>query len=770
MKQTLTIGNRVNLTLASQPVRQGVPWPRGVLRPGVPIVAADEGGTPVPVATRALNHWPDGSVQWSLVDLSLDLPPSGTRTITVVAGGESKPPPINHPVEVHSEKDRVKADNGLVAMVICSHAGMLVESWHAGARHVTHANGFDILLTDPAGAVFSVAESSHKRVYVEDANPLRAIVRVEGKHQAEDGRFLLDFWLRFTVTAGRADVKVTYHYRNREKAEPGIVLRTMAMRLHSALPVSAPRAIVHAARTRDFRTEPYRLSEDFEIVASNTPDLATYAETHKGITGGGMGRVFLRQHQYLRDDEMKKPWFLRNVSDFKFGGVFPPEWGVWSQLGLVSAEGSLLVLGGNMAGLHPKSLVIAGDVIRYFIWPEWAGPFEITQGEGRTLDFFVGPLPAHATDAQLMAQYFSWEFGNIYGYQGTRPPLKISLDPAHVRSCAVFGVEKLPAYDPDAHFAFERKVKNVWTPDQIIPPTGHWHYGDSFHSWGVGANNEEMLGWMWFQEYLRSGRPECLDVAMAQTQHIADVDMVAYSNDPYQNGGMCAHGPRHNHCAAYPSHMWFTEMLVAYALTGDEEFKRAAVTMCDCLTFWINDPVGFGHVGADGRESGQPLINLAWTHQFVPDKRYLDAMMKVVRGSFMEKVKRHGRLTYMKPREDLPLIRYDSYGEWAAWEGLYWAWELTRDEELKKFILGQLEWRLEESRMGTHGIFREMDYNVAAYAYFMTGDRAWLDRVSRAFRVAFRAASWQFGWIKAMYYIKLAFEHGIVRDEEVLVS
>ncbi|HVF10483.1 MAG TPA: hypothetical protein VNA16_06760, partial [Abditibacteriaceae bacterium] len=209
--------------------------------------------------------------------------------------------------------------------------------------------------------------------------------------------------------------------------------------------------------------------------------------------------------------------------------------------------------------------------------------------------------------------------------------------------------------------------------------------------------------------------------------------------------------------------------LFAYALTGDEEFKKGAARVCDNLVFRTEDEAGFAHVCSDGRESGQPLINLAWTYQFIPDPRYLQAMWKIVRGSFMAKAEKYGRLVYMKPREDLPLIRDDSYGEWAAWEGLYWVWELTRDENLKQFILSQLEWRLSEERMGTHGNFRATDFNVAAYAYFLTGDKQWLERVARAFRVAFRASEWQFGWIKSMYFIKLAFEHAIIHDDEVML-
>jgi hypothetical protein len=271
-------------------------------------------------------------------------------------------------------------------------------------------------------------------------------------------------------------------------------------------------------------------------------------------------------------------------------------------------------------------------------------------------------------------------------------------------------------------------------------------------------------------EYLRTGRPRCLERGLAQAQHIMDVDICFRSADPFQDGGMCAHGPRHNHCAAYPSHMWFTELIFAYALTGDEEFKRAAARVCDNLVFWITDDHGFELVCADGRESGQPLINLAWCYAFLPEERYLQAMMKVVRGSFMARVKQYGTLTYLKPREDFPIYRMSDYGEWAAWEGLFYVWELTRDDELRQFLLSQFEWRLQEERMGTSGFFRSTDYNSAAYAFYLTGDPAWLQRVARPFRATFRCVNWPLGYIKAMYFLKLAFDHGVVHDDDIFLQ
>ena len=63
MQQTIAIENRVHLSLPAQPIRIGVPWPRGAVQPETLLGARNENGTPIPVAARLLNSWQEGPVQ-----------------------------------------------------------------------------------------------------------------------------------------------------------------------------------------------------------------------------------------------------------------------------------------------------------------------------------------------------------------------------------------------------------------------------------------------------------------------------------------------------------------------------------------------------------------------------------------------------------------------------------------------------------------------------------------------------------------------------------
>ena len=71
----------------------------------------------MPFAARTLNTWPDGSIQWSLLDFAVDLDSSGARVVasdTEAAGGAPLPP---HPVAVREEPGRLIVSNGLTELV-----------------------------------------------------------------------------------------------------------------------------------------------------------------------------------------------------------------------------------------------------------------------------------------------------------------------------------------------------------------------------------------------------------------------------------------------------------------------------------------------------------------------------------------------------------------------------------------------------------------------------------------------------------------------------
>ncbi|MCX5662436.1 MAG: hypothetical protein NTW19_22375 [Planctomycetota bacterium] len=790
LRQTIHLHNRSHRLFKAQGVTTGLPWPEGALRSVADLRVVDRAGESVAAAFTPLNTWPDGSLQWTLMDASLDLGPSADEHLTIEPASAAAKPArkLAHPVVAAVEIDK-KADkkhggqvgrigNGLVELSVSSAPGEFLISWTVGGRPFILPGGLDLSFRDERGYLHAVS-AGPRRTSVEHATPVRAVLRVDGKHgligasvgstkSAADVDGYLDYYLRFEVRADRADVRVTYAFRNREAPTPGISVSDWHLEARTAVPAGAKRCFTANTRTRHYLTEPMRVDEDPDIVASDTGDLEHYETAHKDRANGD---CFVRNPEVLHDPLEAKPWWLRDV---KFRLQAGGSKCVWPYIGIVAPEGGAMVSLERMTSLHPKSLTVAGSTFRVGLWPAWAGKLEITQGAGRSHAVNFAPLAPDVADVDLQTQYLAWEFGGVHTHVPSTLPVAVSPDLDFVRRCKVFAIDKLPAYDPVGHYAFERKVLDSWigvsygqlgAVDQVNawPAAGFWHFGDN----GLG-NNEEMHNLVYFQNYLRSGNAGCLDYALDGTRHMLEVDHCAHSIDAFQNGGQVAHTTNHNHGTAYPSHMWFTEYLFAYVLTGDREFLEGAKRACDNLLHWINDPDGFQIIAADQREAGQPLINLTWCHGFTRDERYLAGCWRIVRDYLMASVDRHGRMLDAKPF--INPVKVCSYGDYAAWEGMYWLWEITRDEQLKAFMLGQLAWRVTPEQTGIHGFHRVTDFNPAAYGYYLTGDPQWIHRVGYPFWHAFRAARWPLGWIHAMYYAKLAFEHGIVTDRDVLVS
>jgi len=765
-KQVLYIHNKIHRPLKAQPVTMGIPWPQGIYNDISEFAAYDEEGKAISCAFSVLNRWRDGSIQWVLFDMPLDFFPSGTRKINFAPASVPAPSP-RFPVIVSRENGCVSIQNGLVEIVFSEKEKVLIKSWKIAGKEFVRSNGMDVTFEDENGKVYSFS-STRKRIIVEHYNNCRSVIRLEGKHYCEEiDKELLDVFMRFEIFAGREDVRITWAFRNRELPVPGIKIKNVRIRIKTTLSEDADRCFTANNLTRHYLTKNLRVKEDPIIVASDTGDIEHYVSTHKE---NARADCFVRNPEVLHDPPEIKPWFLQDPKfRFQAGGNKC----VWPYLALISPQGGVVAAFEAMTSLYPKQISVEKSDFILDIWPAWAGLLNITQGAGRSQRFFIGPLPAEASDCDIQNVYLSWELGGLYTHVPAASTLEIKPDLSHVRRCNVFAINKLPEYMPEKRFLFERKLLDAWigvsygqlgAVDQVQPhkASGFWSYGDE-----NASNNEEMHGLVYFQNYFRSGNWGCAEYALALAKHIMEVDYVDFSIDPFQNKGMVSHCLHHNDGAAYPSHMWFTELLFAYVITGDVEYKCTALNICENLLYWINNPEGFSIISADQREAGQPMINLTWCYNFNPDPRYLDGCRKII-NNLMEKSEKYGRM--LDPKPFTAPVKIVSYGDYASWEGMFWFWEITKDEEVKKFMLKELEWRLTPEYSGVHGFHRCTDYNPAAYAYYMTGNKQWLERVAYPFRAAFKAAKWPIGWVHSMYYIKLAFDFGIVKDEDIIVQ
>ena len=149
--------------------------------------------------------------------------------------------------------------------------------------------------------------------------------------------------------------------------------------------------------------------------------------------------------------------------------------------------------------------------------------------------------------------------------------------------------------------------------------------------------------------------------------------------------------------------------------------------------------------------------------------------MKIFREVVMDNIRRFGALTNCPLWNEDVLTHLGNYGDYATWDGLFYVWHVTRDEEIRRVFLREAGLRVTEETMGTHnawdmthgGTSRTTDYNIAAEAYHMSGDARWLERVRRPFALAFRSPVWYLKPQHDIFMFKVALEHGLVKDEDV---
>src|SRR5262245_11040128 len=87
-----------------EPVTCGVPWPRGLLTDIARLGMHDSQGCPIPLQTRTLDQWPDGSARWVLLDWQANLTKSACYRLSW-AHCDGTPPSTEHPLIVNEVND-----------------------------------------------------------------------------------------------------------------------------------------------------------------------------------------------------------------------------------------------------------------------------------------------------------------------------------------------------------------------------------------------------------------------------------------------------------------------------------------------------------------------------------------------------------------------------------------------------------------------------------------------------------------------------------------
>ena len=222
----LTVTENTDIGRIDEPVTSGVPLPEGLIEDVGRLTLFGPDGKPVPAQLTVATRWfPGKSIKWVLVDFQASIPAGGSNVYHLADVGTNPAP--KSPVAVEKDGDVVTFTTGALKLKVKRVGfnlldevllapkgdGQYTETVLGGKRTmaIELAHGGTGL---PTLKKFSPANDPNVTLDVEMTGPMRAVVKLTGKHLSIDklpgDNHLLDFVCRITAYAGSGKVKVDY--------------------------------------------------------------------------------------------------------------------------------------------------------------------------------------------------------------------------------------------------------------------------------------------------------------------------------------------------------------------------------------------------------------------------------------------------------------------------------------------------------------------------------------------------------------------------------
>ncbi|WP_419999484.1 Tat pathway signal sequence domain protein [Streptomyces boninensis] len=616
----------------------GVAWPKGALKADETFALTAGDGAEVPVQTWPTAYWPDGTLKWTAHATTRD----AKADEFTLKPGATGPAPAKK-IAVKKSGRTITVSTGVITATLGTDGSELVRSITRGSTQIAR-NGRLVLHRQPdidnPGAAYHAYESDIREAKIEQDGPLRAVIRIDGKHRRH-GHAWLPFSIRLYFYAG-ADSFRMVHTITYDGDQNKDFIRGLGVRFDIPM-----------------RDKAY--DRHIRIAGQNDGFLT---EAVQGITGLRRDPGATVRTAQIKGEKLPDPttWDQRVTTRLQY----VPHWGDYT-LSQLSADGFTLrkrtksghawipaggggratgfgYVGGASGGLsfglrdfwqkHPAQLDIRGahtDTATVTLWlysPE-AQPMDLrTYHDGMGQDTY----PEQLEGLEITYEDYEPKFGIPYGIARTselmfwanaatpsaatlvdqaaavRTPPQLAASPASLTRAGVFGGLFAPVDRSDAAkakiedhldylFAYykDQREQRRWY--------GFWDYGDVMHSYdhdrhqwrydvgGYAWDNSELSPdlWLWFA-YLRSGRADIFRFAEAMTRHTGEVDV-------YHLGEWAGLGTRHGvqHFADSAKQQRISTAVYRrayYFLTADERTGDLMHALVDSdETFLVIDPI-----------------------------------------------------------------------------------------------------------------------------------------------------------------------------------
>jgi hypothetical protein len=632
----------------------GVPWPRGAVRANAAFSLRASDGKMLPSQHWPLATWPDGSLKWSAHALPAGMAqPAGLEVLP------GKPQAPASPVLVREGADGVDILSGATRWRIPRSGHAVIAGAWASDRQVMTALSLVASVDDsPEGGRRARLTGRIDRITVEQKGPVRAVVKLEGRHEGQ-GRTMLPFTLRLYAYAGGEHLRIVHSF---------IFDGDPAKDFVSGIGLAATVPMTGAPHDRHVRL--------------STADGSLFSEAVRPLTGlrrdpGAAARAAQIAGKAVALDDISPG--VRSLldriptwSDFTLGQLTADGFAIakrtapghaWVDstagaraLGLAyvgSPQGGVAMAARYFWQRHPAQIDIRGAAtdtaaLSLWLWSPDAKPMDMrpyrgvlgmegydAQNEGLAITYEdYEPGWDSATGIARTSELTLWacaatpEAERLSAMaQANAVPPQLMVTPARIHMAGVFGPWGLPDRSTPIKVRIEDQISNLaffyegeadrrrWY--------GFWNHGDVMHTYdadrhqwrydigGYAWDNSELSPdlWLWLS-VLRSGDPKLFRFAEAMTRHTGEVDV--YHLGRFKGLGT-RHGVQHwSDSSKQPRISNAIYRRIFYYLTADERVGDLMRDLLDSDRALRHVEIGRKVPGAERKPLPDGVIDLSF--------------------------------------------------------------------------------------------------------------------------------------------------------------
>ncbi len=551
-----------------EPVRFSLPLARGVLSnvDDLRLKLEDE---ELPIQTRILSKWPDGSVRWALLDFQADLDLRLGADLDVYSGAGPRPTPAKA-IRIDETDATIQVDTGAISVDIFKTGAPRLDNVRArDGLALASTGGLSLDIHDEFLGLLTLETTEAS---VATAGPLVAEVTASATGH-EDSSRVLDAQVLYRFFADKPWVHAYVTIMSRER-DLGISQVRVALRPDSM--GATPELRVHTGMKKA-RASDTELLYDFAVDARSDPI-----------------------------------WYEDSPE---------PCWALWR-----CSEGGVMASVRNADHHFPTRIALSEDGIDLDLHPAGNDSFHMYPWMGKTNEILVGFVTSDKSgyDMTLDSALFQ---------RPVRPVCSPEYYAECQALGRIFPTSrKYAGFEGLISTSLRARPVGVGAMHYGDEPNLGYTYSGRGHDDMVWTNGEYDTPRMLLMQYARTSNRSWFEAAEAAALHWMDIDFLRDSPNPRWAGGLCCHEGDHR-VAAYagPSHEWAEGLVDYYHLTGYERALRTAESIGDNVCRYIEDGQ-FDAIGTYAlRELGWGLTAIAGCLRATNGDRYRRTGLRAVR-------------------------------------------------------------------------------------------------------------------------------------------